>query len=316
MNKEKHIILKVLETPVYNINPIERDSDYMLQPELKFKVNGAKDIIHYNRLNDIINITPEGFTEEEQEEVVKKLAKKLGCKVEDLNPYNKEGWLRGHNEYTVTLSKSNQPLKPKSNPLDALRVLIILSNKGFIVSSKEEMAYTPDASYFISEPEQVQNVQADEYEINTKFFKATGSLTDDLPRLQSILEVYNYTINSPIRLAEGATRKTLTAKLNELSKDLNSSKRLVALLEEKNLEDKIEIVNYLYKGFIKYRSNTGFELEGTDIHPSTFQELVNFLATPANAHISSSLKSKMVALKASMVQAATPKSKGRPKSSN
>lgn len=312
MNKEKHIIQKIMETPILNVNPIERDTDYMVHPEIRFKVSGAKDILHYNRLNDIINTPSEGMTDDELITLKAALAQKIGCKLEDLNPYNKEGWLRGTYERTITVDKSGLVLRPTKNYQDILKALILISNDKMVVRGKEQINTNPTASYLITVPNDVQSEQADIFKLQSEFYGAIATLTDDLAKTQAVIEIFNYSINSPIRMAENQSRVVIESRLSEISKDINNCKRFLNVIKDSDLESKIEIINYLSKGFIKYRTGKGFELEGTETTPGTFQELCNFLATPTNANISSALKGKYIAYNAQIKMDNAPAKKGRP----
>lgn len=280
-----HIIQKLKTIGKLEVKAVYKGDSTLNNSPLN-KQEGAFDRFNYNIKNDIIN-KPESYEEKDRQTLIdlkKELANDLGVSIEALNPRNKEGLLAGVSRYKIRISNSGMTLKPMENAEDRIKALILLSNSSQVAFGVEEMNKKPNCLYVITEPEDVVNVQADEFVIRKSLMTAISKL-DTKEKTQGVLDIYTLKQGSHSKLPLDTPQRLLDAQLFDITNNTSKSKVLLGILEDKNLDIQLKVVKFINKDLITYKIGSGYVIPNADYTPKNFIDLVNFLSENANSKL-------------------------------
>lgn len=280
------IIKKLLATPRLEVRPIVDSSSRSTTDMSLNKHDNAYDRYNYNIKNDVLN-TPDGFTKEavaELAELRANLATALGVPIEYLNARNKEGLLSGPSRIKVSLSNTGLVLRPMERPEDLIKAAILLSNSGQIAFSIEDMQKKSRCAYLVTEPDATINTSADEFAIKKQLMEQLLKV-DTKEKQQGILELMYFYSGSTNRMAPDLSQKLIDAKYNEVLESYSKTKLLLAVITDKDLDVKLKLVDYIYKGLIKYKIGEGYKIPNSDVVSKSFDELFKFLTSIENTKL-------------------------------
>ena len=87
------------------------------------------------------------------------------------------------------------------------------------------------------------------------------------------------------RMAPDLSQKLIDAKYNEVLESYSKTKLLLAVITDKDLDVKLKLVDYIYKGLIKYKIGEGYRIPNSDVVSKSFDELFKFLTSIENTKL-------------------------------
>ena len=215
------------------------------------------------------------------------LASKISVSVEDFNVYGNNArnyWLGKEVKLFVT-----QPCSLNlSDPYDFINYCILKSNSDTIAPSYDER-YNKGTYKFALVDEEEQVIEKRKTTDKKKeAYKYLGKMESSDTKLRNFFKVYGRTIPA------NATRDWMSVEIDKIiDEDING---FLAIVEDKNYEEKIEISEAVASKALVKNSNNTYELPGGQIL-GTLDKTIDFLKDSKNSDVLLTIRSRIQASK-------------------
>lgn len=185
--------------------------------------------------------------------------------------------LSGPSRVRIRISNAGLSLKPMENPEDIIKALILLSNSSIIAFGIDDMKNKPSCTYVLTEPEDVVNDSSNEFVVIKDLMQALAVKTNTNEDKQIALELLSFKNGSNNRMSKDASELVLNSKLNDTLKDINESKKLIAILNDDDFRVHVKVVRFIYDDVITYRASEGYSMPNTEYRAANYTELYAYL---------------------------------------